>query len=85
MQELVGDALDRRWTLCLLLLLEKARGKDSFWAEYIDALPTSYSAHPSLLAFSNLPLPLNICWNAHDPFILAGCFCLHKCPDSSCR
>ena len=43
MQEAVGDALDRRWALCLLLLVEKARGKGSFWAAYIAALPTSYS------------------------------------------
>ncbi len=43
LQEAVGDDLDRRWTLCLLLLLEKARGVESFWAAYIDALPTSYS------------------------------------------
>ncbi|CAL5225504.1 g8333 [Coccomyxa viridis] len=42
-QEAVGDKLDRRWTLCLLLLLERARGAQSFWAAYIDALPTSYS------------------------------------------
>lgn len=48
MQEAVGDVLDRRWTLCLLLLLEKARGTMSFWAAYIAALPTSYSNPPLL-------------------------------------
>lgn len=48
-QEAVGDALDRRWILCLQLLLEKARGKDSFWAAYINVLPTVYSKpFPSL-------------------------------------
>ena len=41
-QEAVGDALDRRWMLCLLLLLERARDKQSFWAQYIDALPRTY-------------------------------------------
>ena len=47
-QEAVGDDLDRRYTLCLLLLLEKARGTESYWAAYIAALPTSYSKPPLL-------------------------------------
>ena len=52
MQEAVGDALDRRWMLCLLLLLERARGKQSFWAQYIDVLPRTYSesSHCNALA-----------------------------------
>ena len=43
-QEEVADALDKRWTLCLLLLIEQARGKDSKWAQYINVLPQSYGA-----------------------------------------
>ncbi|BDA40695.1 probable actin-histidine N-methyltransferase at N-terminal half [Coccomyxa sp. Obi] len=42
LKEEVGDALDRRWTLCLLLLIEKARGKASKWASYIEVLPRQY-------------------------------------------
>ncbi|KAK9916904.1 hypothetical protein WJX75_008596 [Coccomyxa subellipsoidea] len=42
LKEEVGDALDRRWTLCLLLLIERARGVHSKWATYINVLPESY-------------------------------------------
>ena len=55
-QEALGDALDRRWMLCLLLLLERARGKQSFWSQYIDVLPRTYSefSHGNALAVSLL-------------------------------
>ena len=39
-----GDALDQRWALCLLLILERARGSASAWAPYIRILPTRYGA-----------------------------------------
>ncbi|CAL8466995.1 g6531 [Coccomyxa elongata] len=42
LKEEIGDALDRRWTLCLLLLIEKARGNASIWASYIEVLPQHY-------------------------------------------
>ena len=37
-----GAALDRRLVLCLLLLLERARGDASAWAPFIRVLPASY-------------------------------------------
>ena len=39
-----GDALDQRWALCLLLILERARGSASAWAPYIRILPARYGA-----------------------------------------
>lgn len=44
MQAEAGAALDHRWMLCLLLILERARGRTSKWAPYISILPTAYGA-----------------------------------------
>ena len=41
-----GAALDRRLVLCLLLLLERARGAASAWAPFLRVLPASYGAAP---------------------------------------
>jgi len=54
-----GPGLDARAALCLLLLLERARGPASAWAPYVDVLPapmarsaafSALSAEPALLA-----------------------------------
>ena len=34
--------MDARYMLCLLLILERAKGSKSAWAPYIDFLPTAY-------------------------------------------
>ena len=70
MQEAVGNALDRRWMLCLLLMLERARGKQSSWAQYIDVLPRTYSesSHRTALAvmlLSNAQQAVTACMGIH--------------------
>ena len=41
--ELQANAeMDARYMLCLLLILERAKGPKSAWAPYIDFLPTAY-------------------------------------------
>ena len=37
-----GDALDSRHLLCLLLIIERAKGPDSLWHPYINYLPETY-------------------------------------------
>ena len=37
-----GDQIDSRHLLCLLLILERAKGTDSFWYHFIQYLPKSY-------------------------------------------
>ena len=49
-QEEVGSALDQRWMLCLLLILERTRSTASKWHAYIDILPTRYG-DPSPVLF----------------------------------
>lgn len=34
--------MDQRHILCLMLILERARGDASKWSAYIDMLPTQY-------------------------------------------
>ena len=51
-QEEIRAALDRRWMLCLLLILERARSTASNWHAYINILPTRYGASvPRLTLF----------------------------------
>ena len=46
LREEAGPALDKRLVLCLLLLVERARGAASAWAPYVNVLPSSYGAAP---------------------------------------
>ncbi len=52
--EEAGKGLDQRHVLCLLLLLEKARGAESQWAVYIDLLPQRYGEGPYAVHASTL-------------------------------
>jgi len=45
-----GPGLDARAALCLLLLLERARGPASAWAPYVDVLPDTYGAQRRFLS-----------------------------------
>ena len=49
-----GAKLDERLILCLLLLLERARGSQSIWHEYIAILPRTYGGLPLHLPPDNL-------------------------------
>ena len=40
----LGGGVDQRNLLCVLLILEKARGDASKWSPYIDILPQEYGA-----------------------------------------
>ena len=42
----LGTCVDQRNVLCVLLILEKARGDTSVWAPYIDILPQEYGKNP---------------------------------------
>ena len=63
LREEAGPALDKRLVLCLLLLVERARGAASAWAPYVNVLPTSYSAAPSsstMLAGQSFAPPFSV-------------------------
>lgn len=38
----IGNGLDERFLLCLLLIVERSRGLESLWAPYIRILPETY-------------------------------------------
>ena len=50
-----GPELDTRYLLCLVLLLERAKGPASAWAPYINALPATYS-EPRVTQQSRAPV-----------------------------
>jgi hypothetical protein len=50
LQAEAGPALDQRSLLVLLLVLERCRGSDSFFAPYVLILPTEYGEHIMLSA-----------------------------------
>ena len=73
----VGDCLDSRWMLCLLLIIERARGFRSRWAPYISILPTHYGTVLSALDECSR-LTCSACDSSHTvlaliPFLHAEC------------
>jgi len=56
-----GPGLDARAALCLLLLLERARGPASAWAPYVDVLPDTYGAQRRFLSSVSGASTVGVC------------------------